>query len=419
MDGIQIPIGNQPSFPGRRPWYDTKEKIEERIKDLEGLLTVIHRRHFAGYEYKERLNQFYLFGHFWLDACGNCCSPHGKSLKQHFPDIPDVLTDDELRSFLASQPGGKEINFGFSYDGGKLPGVNLKCAHCKNGWDITNFSDTHVVQTSETIPLTDFVGKTLAEVKMAYAERNDANYRMQNDILIRNDRFIDLSPKYPNPEHDWEKSIIKNERGWVSERDGITDDYVIQAGDEGYFNIWTYYHKNCHLQSVAENSEFLGKDGHFKNLAGAAYADIIIRKELEDAGIEVVGDSKLGGEVPSTLIGKLGTFGFGRAWTYWVVRCKMPLDAANEMYENEVGKQFVRVAGHCGCPPPNEWALPSDEDLQKAMKELGLESATYGELAELQNSGKINAPRYVRTYHIDTMPGLKLFVEITKKYGLA
>jgi hypothetical protein len=416
---IRMSLGNEPPFPGERPWYDSKKQVEESVKDLAGLHILVRVRHIAGYDHKERLNQFYLFGRYWLDSCGNCCKANGKPLKDIFPNVPDVLTDEELRSFLANQLGGEDAHLSFSYDGGQLPPINLKCAHCGNVWDITNVHDTHVVQTSETYSLADFIGKTLAAVKIAYAQRDEAIFRMQPDILIRNDRFIDLSPKYPNPEHDWEKSIIKNERGWVNERDGIDNEYIIQDGDEGYFNVWTYYHKGCHIQFMADNPVFLGKDGRFKNLAGAAYADVVIEKELKEAGIEIVREDRTDSEVPFTLTGKLGDILFARAWKYWVVKCMMPLEAANEMYENEVGKQFVRVAGHCGCPPPEEWALPSGEDLKKAMEELGLESATYGELAELQNSGKINAPRYVQTYHIDTMPGLKLFVETTKKYGLA
>jgi hypothetical protein len=416
---IKMSLGKAPSFPGPRPWYDSKKQVEESIKNLAGLLSLVRRRHLAGYGDGERLNEFYLFGRYCLDSCGNCCKESGKSLKDLFPNIPDVLTDEELKSFLTSQSGEKDIQLSFSYNGGQLPLLILRCAYCKKTWDVANCHDTHVVQTSETLPLTDFIGKTLGEVRGAYATKDDAIYRMQSDILIRNDRFIDLSPKYPNPEHNWEKSIINNERGWVSEKDGITDDYIIQNGDEGYFNVWTYYHKRCHIQSVVDDPMFLCKDGHFKNLAGAAYADVIIEKELKEAGIEIVNEDRIQSEVPFTLTGKLGTFLFGRAWTYWVVSCMMPLDAANEMYENEVGKKFVRVAGHCGCPPPNEWALPCEKDLKKAMKELGLESATYGELAELQNNGKINAPRYVQTYHIDTMPGLKFFVETTRKYGLA
>ena len=63
-----------------------------------------------------------------------------------------------------------------------------------------------------------------------------------------------------------------------------------------------------------------------------------------------------------------------------MVECMVSLEAAKEMYDDEVGAKFVRVAGHCGCPPPEE---------------------------------------FVQSYHIDTMPGLKLFVETARKHGLA
>ena len=73
---------------------------------------------------------------------------------------------------------------------------------------------------------------------------------MQSDILIRNDRFIDLSPKYPDAEKEWQKGLLANEMGWVSERDGITDDYVIQEEDEGRFSVWKYYHSICNREDL-------------------------------------------------------------------------------------------------------------------------------------------------------------------------
>jgi hypothetical protein len=419
MIKIDLSGGKKPKFPGTRPWYDTKEGIAKAITSLEGLNNLASERHTAGYDRDEHLNQFYILnGRYFTDACGNLCTVFGVPSSILPSSIPPVLTQEEFFKFLEEQ-AGKNHSLCHTLDGGNLPRTDLLCSHCRKGWDISNCHDVFIVRETRVISLADFVGKTLGEVKLTHTERVDAIYFMQPDILIRNDRFIDLSPKYPNPEHDWQKKFVKNERGWVSERDGIDDSYVIQEGDEGYFNVWSYFHSDCHLKSVAENPEFLGKDGNFKNLAGAAYADIIIKKELKEAGIEIVRGDKTQGEVPLTLTGKLGTFTFVRAWTYWMVDCKMPLDVAEEMYKDEIGAKFVRVAGHCGCPPPEEWAFPRSEDLKKGLEELGIKSVTYGELADILNSGKIDAPRFVESYHIDTMPGLKLFVETVKKHGLA
>lgn len=418
MIKFDLSNGQKPEFPGPRPWYDTREGIENSLASLESFNQLISARHQAGYGREERLSEFYVLGgRYSLDTCGNCSKAVGNIPKELYSDIPDVMTRDEFWQFIRTR-AGEEMSISFALNGGDIPSSDLLCSYCSKEWEIVNCHDTLVQHTNEVFPLTEFVGKTLEEVKLAYFQRVDAIYRMQPDILIRNDRFIDLSPKYPNPEKEYQKGIIKNERGWVSERDGIADDYVIQVGDEGFFNVWKYFHSECHVKSVADNPEFLCKDGGFKNLAGAAYADILIEKELNDAGIEIVKGNRTQSEVPFTLTGKLGTFSFVRAWTYWMVDCMMPLEVAKEMYADEVGAKFVRVSGNAGCPPPEEWAFPCSEDLKKGMTELGLESTTYGELAEILNSGKIIAPRFVQSYHIDTMPGLKLFVETAKKHGL-
>jgi hypothetical protein len=115
--------------------------------------------------------------------------------------------------------------------------------------------DARVSHTTETIPLSDFVGKTLGEVQRFYAGRNDAVFQMQRDILIRNDKHIDLSPKYPNTEKDYEKGSAKNSHGWLSERDGVTDEYVIDVGDEAFFNCWKYFHVACHDAHISAKAE--------------------------------------------------------------------------------------------------------------------------------------------------------------------
>ena len=403
-----------------RPWYDTKRGVSSALTSLNGLNQLVAERRKAGYNRGERLNYFYILnGRYSLDTCGNCGLVEGIPKDIPCTEIPLVLSAEDFFRFLNERIG--EDNYPpirTRLADGTLPVSGLSCPQCGKGWSISNCYDVIVFHTNEVFPLTDFVGMTLGEVKLLYSMKSDAIYRMQSDILIRHDRFIDNSPKYPNTKDKWEKGIVVNKFGWVGERDGINNDYVIREGDEGFFNVWKYFHNDCHLKSVADDPEFLGKNGHFKNLAGAAYADIIIEKELNDAGIEIVKGDRTQSEVPSTLTGKMGTFNFRRAWSYWTVSCKIPLEVAKEMYKDEVGAKFVRVDGHCGCIPPEEMALPNDEDLRKGLDELGLESVTYGELAEILNSGKISAPRFVRRYHIDTMPGLKLFVRTVKEHGL-
>jgi len=236
-----------------RSWYDTKKGIAESLKSLEGLCRLVAERHTAGYERKERLNEFYILGRYWLDTCGNCLEANGTVPKDLLPDIPDVLAHDEFWAYIREKTGKEDLMLSFSINNLPLPG--LKCVQCGMPWEIQNCHDTVVWHETKVFPLTDFVGKTLRDVKDAYAKRNDAIFRMQSDVLIRNDKHIDLSLKYPNPEHDWQKSIVKNERGWLNEKDGITDDYVIQAGDEGFFNVWKFFHHTCNREHLHQEAE--------------------------------------------------------------------------------------------------------------------------------------------------------------------
>lgn len=124
-----------------------------------------------------------------------------------------------------------------------------------------------------------------------------------------------------------------------------------------------------------------------KNLAGETKADLHILKELSEAGIEVVEGKRTRSEVPYTLTGKLADWNFSRAWYYWMAHAEdgkgLPLEVATELHERkypisgerepETYGQVIRVAGHCGCPPPKEW---------------------------LNSNGKIDS------YHIDSQEGL-------------
>ncbi len=157
-----------------------------------------------------------------------------------------------------------------------------------------------------------------------------------------------------------------------------------------------------------------------KNLAGDRDCDRTIESELTQAGIEIL---KLPGslnlEVPASIIGILGPFKFSRAWYYWEAEGKVPLAVANEMYETEIGRKFIRVAGHAGCPPPHEWAFPElDDSLASQLTALGLDCPTYDEIAELLDSGQITGDRFVNPYHIDSQEGLNLFAATLRKHDL-
>ena len=118
-----------------------------------------------------------------------------------------------------------------------------------------------------------------------------------------------------------------------------------------------------------------------RNLAGVQDAGAYICAELDEATIErVVHDEPIErSEVPTRVTGKLGDFTFRRLWYYYSARGHVPLAVAQELYADPVGRAYVRVNGHCGCPPP-------DGD--------------------------------VECYHIDSQSGLNLFVEVLRRRGL-
>jgi len=156
------------------------------------------------------------------------------------------------------------------------------------------------------------------------------------------------------------------------------------------------------------------------NLAGVKTCDETIKQELETAGIELVWISKRErSEVPSEYIGKCNNFIFTRAWTYWVITGYMPLKYAKEMYANfkDLG---IRVAGHCGNPPPEEWC--ECKDYSKKTKDY-FDAYLNKELTSEEFNSKCLEVReqneqFVTHYHIDTQEGLNKFVEIVKKYNI-
>ena len=156
-----------------------------------------------------------------------------------------------------------------------------------------------------------------------------------------------------------------------------------------------YYHISCLIKESEDKcAEYLKANGEgyrMFNLAGRIENNPYINLELSLAGIHILkGKSK--GEVQYNFEGYIGSaceFKFHRAWAYWIVDGFVPLYIANELYADPVGEKVVRVQGHCGCPPPEQWA--------KTIPEHGEEL-------------------FVTCYHIDSWQGLKLFADKIKKF---
>ncbi|MEI6731890.1 MAG: hypothetical protein WCK90_04375 [archaeon] len=167
------------------------------------------------------------------------------------------------------------------------------------------------------------------------------------------------------------------------------------------------------------------------NLAGQKDADIKIQEELVLAGIPIVKVKDVRSEVPYTLVGKIGNWNFERAWYYWMVSVEdrgkcLSLEVAAKMHETaypipgeirpKIYGDVIRVAGHCGCPHPREWAFPSREVMESESKRTGIDlmNTPYGKLAKLFNSGKLRGERFVDNYHVDSQLGLNELARVLK-----
>jgi len=157
-----------------------------------------------------------------------------------------------------------------------------------------------------------------------------------------------------------------------------------------------------------------------QNLAGHVRSTEIITHELTRCGIEIVESDKPLGEPKSMVKGKLGNFDFQRAWYYWMVKGLVPMNVANELYANRIGRTDIRSGGHCGCPSPSEYGAErfnpktgirmtgtrEAKEYPDAVKSLGWEVNDEG------------GEMFVTSYHIDSELGLYLFVEALKKHKL-
>jgi hypothetical protein len=251
-----------------RLWYDTKKGVSEKIKTLDGLLHLVYERYQAGYVREEQLNELYILGgNYRLDSCGNCFRAE-ISVKGLFPKIPDVMSYQEFDNFISLNFDKKNGGIPFNSKS-RIPTTIVLCPQCSKGWAIENVYDVVQRESSDWVKATDFIGKTLGELKEQYALKTDARYYVGTEPFMHNERFKDNSLKYPNPKDEWEKTRVKNDNGWVGTVDGITDEYIIQKDDIVVFQRIHYFHSDCNridLENEYTNSfkEIFTKAGFTK-----------------------------------------------------------------------------------------------------------------------------------------------------------
>lgn len=171
-----------------------------------------------------------------------------------------------------------------------------------------------------------------------------------------------------------------------------------------------------------------------KNLAGINEADETILEELYLANIQPIKTELTNTEVPYTYIGKVGNWTIKRGWRYWVATVDEPqlgltLGKALELYnkkhpfKDDILGDIIRCGGSGGSPEKCIAQPIYNAELDNKLEVIGYIkeyvkslkswyiSITYGEIAELCNSGKLDVERYVESYHIDEQVGLNEFVK--------
>jgi len=323
-------------------------EIRNSLLNLTSFHEMLKQRHKAYYERKENLDEFVVLGAFLLDSCGNCF----KSKEKIYCD--DVLTKQEFNELF------KDNHYSFYLGSSSLPAPDDKvCCFCKKNWTIENCTEIETKSSHEIIDLKNFIGLYLST----------AIERLKSDIEKK--FYFDMD----------EKIFYKN-----SECINPDESFIIGLGDKIEASCWTYKHKECVKLEAEEickkHIENNGKDYiRFPNLAGRHECDIYIKTELQLAGINIIEENHQG-EVPYHFSGKLNDFTFHRAWYYWIIQGNTPLDIAEQLYINPEGQKNVRVAGHCGRPAPEvPWVKEIDDK------------------------------KFITSYHIDSLAGLKLFAD--------
>jgi len=166
------------------------------------------------------------------------------------------------------------------------------------------------------------------------------------------------------------------------------------------------------------------------NLAGNKDADKHIEEELYLAHIPTDrGVSEW--DVPYTIIGRLPSWTFERAWYYYSVVCHsglgLPYDIAVKLHETKYpirDKQYsilgqaIRVDGLCNCPHPKERRYPTLESIEEEFVEARKRfpnidfntKKAFNESTCVESKGV----KYIRLYHIDTQVGLNEFARIVQ-----
>lgn len=226
-------------------WYDSPTGITNHLGSLDEFHKLLNERRQAGYDRRERLQEYVVLGLFRLDTCGNCMRIWDAEKFAHC--LPVCMAWGDFCS-LADQ----YLDRGIRSSPAAVPTSQVYCAYCKTHWNVNNCHDVTTTSSDELIDLASYVGKTFEDVTKVYESRQDAIYYTRTDKAIQNQRHIDLSLAHPNTDKEWEKGLVKNQHGWIRD---VADAYVIQEGDSTSFQLRKYYHRACYRTKICREEE--------------------------------------------------------------------------------------------------------------------------------------------------------------------
>lgn len=219
----------------QRPWYDRKDGIAKSLGSLEDLNKLIIARIQAHEEWEKwwsdlydeltkkgipfeekqqirkeekkknpELSKFVIKGTLYSNEGGGCCNleaeDHGERSNELLQKVaiiaPPVLTDKEFWKFLFQKfPGANRGNYrdtvSFSFSSGEHPLPNIKCQVCDNLWNIDNIWNVMSQREFYTVPMRDFVGKTIGDLKARLTEIIGAAYDWPGAHGIKNPNIPD------------------------------------------------------------------------------------------------------------------------------------------------------------------------------------------------------------------------------------
>ena len=246
-----------------KPWYDTAEGITACLISFDRFYGAINERRRAT-KRGERLTSFYVYGRFLLHEDGSLMVEKENALSDSMAkDTPSVVNAKECNLFLEVRGKLPRVYFGFA----SFLSDELRCQFCGEQWLVHNSHDYLRQWGTEEIPLTDYAGKTLKEVKAGLEQRKETERWLDYDHPVRNDECIDLAvvdSRVP--------SLKVNEEGFRPDVNRATDDYVIRPGDVARFDVWRYYHEECWRRQLWKNCQ----DEFLESFLGAGFKKVYI-----------------------------------------------------------------------------------------------------------------------------------------------